>query len=261
MNDFPLLRALLFTGLMLICKFASAQNDYLVTVTGDTVLGEIRPFFFGVEKKVQVKNKDGKETYSILKTKYYRLDDAFYYPVKGPTGYVFMRLVKPGYLSVYRFQTQNSTIYNGTYLLKADGSGIELPNLGFKKQMAEFLDDCEDLKSQISEGKLKKGDLDKIVDEYNACVQQRTVEVRKGIEQHAEPGSSVNAWDALEETIQKGKDFEGKSTALEMITDVKDRIRRGEAVPNFIVDGLKNTLAGNEALQDPLNKALKELGR
>ena len=46
-----------------------------------------------------------------------------------------------------------------------------------------------------------------------------------------------------------------------MIADVKNRISRGESVPNFIVEGLKSALAGNTALADPLHTALESLRR
>lgn len=249
----------LFLVFVLVSLRASAQGDYLVTNSGDTVHGELKPLFYGIEKKIQVKNNDGKEVYSIFNTRLYRMDNDFYHPVKGPSGYTFMRLVKSGYLNLYRFQPENSSVFSGTYLMKADGDGMELPNLGFKKQMVEYLEDCEDVSEKIDNGELKKGDIGQIIDQYNACIRMRTAEVRQEIEHHFEAEHATPVWEGLEDAITKEDDFEGKSTAIEMINDIKNRVRRGEKVPNFIIDGLKNTLAGQEALAGPLSKALSTL--
>jgi len=261
MKLFSVIHIILFILFMLLYQCVSAQDDYLVTVTSDTVRGELRPMFFGVEKKVQVKSENDKTTYSILETKLYYLEDEFYYPVKGPYGYTFMKLEKTGYLSLLRFQPEKSSVFSGAYLKKADGTGIELPNLGFKKQMTEFLSDCENVSARIEAGELKKSDLETIIDEYNACIVQRTSDVRQDIQQHFEVKSSITIWEELEEKVNRSADFANKRTALEMIADVKNRISRGESVPNFIVEGLKSALAGNTALADPLHTALESLRR
>ena len=70
-------------------------------------------------------------------------------PVKGPYGYTFMKLVKSGYLSLLSFQPENQSSYDGMWLLKKDGDGIEVPNLTFEKGMKKFLSDCPALVKKI----------------------------------------------------------------------------------------------------------------
>jgi hypothetical protein len=81
------------------------------------------------------------------------------------------------------------------------------------------------------------------------------------IAQRSETNSSQNSWDQLMENINQHADFPDKATALEMTSDIKKRISRGEKVPNFVVDGLKNILSGQSDLKESLDKALAEIGQ
>lgn len=259
MKPFSFLHVVLLLILLLMYHCSAAQ-DFLVTVTGDTVRGDVRPLLFGLDKKVQVRTDNDKEIYSLFQTRFYSVDNVSYYPVKAPYGYTFMELVKSGYLSMFRFQPENSSIFSATYLKKADGTGIELPNLGFKKQMTEFLADCEEISARVESGELKKSDIDEIVDGYNACIQKRTANVKQDIEQHFEAKSTLSVWEDLEQAVRTGDDFENRGTVLEMISDVRNRINRKEKVPNFILEGLQSALDGKPDLAERLNAAIAALG-
>lgn len=259
MKRLAIVHLLLVLILILIHLHARGQ-DYFVSTSSDTLRGEIRPMMFGPEKKVQVRTDDGKEVYSITQTKFFYVDGIGYYPVKGPNGYTFMQLLKPGYLSMYRFQPQNSNVFTGTYLRKADGSGIELPNIGFKKQMTEFLSDCADISARIESGELKKSDIETIIEGYNACISQRTQEVRQEIKVYTESKSVLTLWNELESAIKKD-DFDNRETALEMVADIQNRVGRNEKVPNFIIQGLKDALGGRPSLAEALERALAALER
>lgn len=251
---------LLVLILILIHQCVRGQ-DYLVTTSSDTLRGEIRPFMFGPEKKVQVRNDDGKETYSITQTRFFTVDGVSYYPVKGPYGYTFMQLVKSGYLSLYRFQPENSNVYGAMYLRKADGDGMELPNIGFRKQMTEFLADCEDVSARIDDGSLKRADIEEIIDGYNDCVARRTQNVRQEIRVHVQTKSALTLWNELETAIKKEGNFENRDTALEIVADIQKRVGRGEQVPNFIIQGLKDAVGDRPSLSGPLEQALASLER
>lgn len=258
MKTFSILHVLLLLILLLMYHCSRGQ-DYLVTNSGDTIQGEIRPIMFGPEKKVQVKNDDGKEIYSLFDTKLFAIGDVLYFPVKGPNNYTFMQLVKPGYLSMYRFQPENSSIYSGIFLRKADGTGIELPNLGFKKQMTEFLSDCSEVSEAVASGELKKSDIEQILDGYNKCIEMRTSNARQDIQQHFETKSVMSHWLDLEKAIRSGDNFDNRATVLEMINDIKSRVSRNEKVPNFVLDGLRTALDGQPGLAQPLNDAIATL--
>jgi hypothetical protein len=258
MKNFSVIHILLFFLIMLVYQCAKAQ-DYVVTTKGDTVQGEVKPLSYGPEKKVQVTTADRKKTtYSIFQTRAFRFKEEMYQPVKGDRGYVFMKLIKPGYLSLYAFQPENQVAFDGLYLQKKDGSGMEVPNLSFKKQITKFLTECGEVTAKIESGDLSKKSIEQIVDEYNNCIDARTADHGKAIVQREIRSKKISSWDVLEEKVKTRTDFEGKNDALEMITDIKNKISRGEKVPNFLLEGLKSSLSQGD-LSTELQNALNDL--
>jgi hypothetical protein len=258
MKTFTVLHLILFLLIMLVYQCASAQ-DYVVTVKGDTVRGNVRPLNFGPDKKVQVTEEGKKKvSYSLPQVRSYYYKDETYQPVRNDKGYTFMKLVKSGYLSLYNFQMENQVTYDGQFLMKRDGKGLEVPNLSFKKIMSKFLDDCEDVAAKIDKGELTRKNLNDIVDAYNACINARTIDHGKMLVMKQEETKKINAWDDLEQKINAKEDFHGKADAIEMINEIKGKIKRNEKVPNFMIEGLKTSLA-QANLTTELDAVLAEL--
>ncbi|HEY9006500.1 hypothetical protein [Ohtaekwangia sp.] len=258
MKTFGIIHILLFLILMLAYQCVSAQ-DYVITTKGDSITGTVKQLAFGHEKKVQVTGADKKkQIFPLFHVKYFILKGERYQPVKGPAGYAFMKLLKEGYVSLFAFQQENQTTYDGRFLLKRDGEGSEVPNLSFKKIMTRFFDDCPTVSAKIDEGNYGKKELLQIIDEYNACIAGRTAEHTQVIATRVEQTKKINSWDTLEEKVKGMSDFDGKTNALEMISEIKNKIARAEKVPNFLITGLKGALSQPE-LQADLENALKEL--
>lgn len=251
---------LFFTLSIIFLSATTFAQDFLVTHQGDTIRGEVKQLNFNVEKKVQVTEPGKKKViYSFLKVKSFSIEGEVFQPVKGPNGYTFMKVLKLGYLSLFSFQAENQTAYSGMYLLKKDGTGMEIPNLTFKKTMRRFLDDCPDVSDKIENDVFNKKDLDQIVDEYNACIENRTggsqpVVARKPVLQT----KTSEAWNALENKVKSEPDFAEKSNALEMITEIKSKISASQKVPNFLIEGLKSALP-QDVFKTELENALKEV--
>ncbi|HET9486012.1 MAG TPA: hypothetical protein VFO54_01185, partial [Chryseosolibacter sp.] len=220
--------------------------------------GEVRPLFFGPQHKVQIVGP-GKEksTFSLFDVRAFSSDGDIYHPVKGEKGYVFMKLVQPGYLSLYAFQPENQPRFDGLFFKKADGANLVVPNLGFKKYIGQFLEDCPLVVQRIKDGELGKKNLTEIVQAYNACVDGRTIDHGKVIALRAEQNTRLSAWDSLEEKV-KVAEFSEKNNALEMIAEVRRKIRQQEKIPNFLLEGLKNSLQ-NTGLTVDLELAMKEV--
>jgi hypothetical protein len=259
MKSFNVLHILLFLLLMLVYQCAKAQ-DVLVTHQGDTIKGAIKIMAFGASTEVRVTTPDKKKSnYNAFKIKYFSLDGVKYKPVSVPSeGIKFMQVIEEGYLSLLAFQAENQTSYDAQYLLKRDGNGMEVPNLTFKKGMSKFLADCENVKQKIDAGDLAKKDIVQIVKDYNGCVDDRTKSQSVAAESFVEQTKKISALDKLETSVINKPDFEGKADALEMIADVKGKIKRGEKIPKFIQDGLRNSLDRAE-LHSELDNAMKEI--
>lgn len=240
------------------CSHAQSR-DYLVTQKGDTVVGDIKALTYGSDKKVQVTGTDKKKSvFPMFQVKAYSIKNEIYQPVKGPNGYTFMKLIKSGYLSLYAFQMENQVTYDGQFLLKKDGSGTEVPNLGFKKILKNFLSECAVVADNVDKGMYSKKDIMQIIDDYNSCINNRTADHDMVIAKRVETSKKISAWDVLETKVKEKSDFTGKSDALDMIADIKNKIAKSEKVQNYVIEGLKSTLA-NAGLQTELDNALKEL--
>lgn len=258
MRSFGMIHIFLLIIMLLVYKCAGAQ-DYLVTSKGDTLAGEVKPLFYGVEKKVQLSQEGKKKVvYPMFQVRSFYYRGELYQPVKGPEGYTFMKLQKGGYLSLYTFQLPNQITFDGYFLVKMDGNGMEVPNISFKKAMQKFLSDCDDVAEKIDKGDLTKKDLNQIIDEYNACINSKTVDHSDIIAKQEVQGKVIGAWDVLEQKVKAEPDFEGKSNALDMITEIKGKVARSEKIPNFLIDGLKNTLT-QDVFKTELENALKEI--
>lgn len=247
----------LFLLLMLFFKLAGAQ-DYVVTSRGDSLTGEVKPLFYGPDKKVQLTGADDeKNTYSLFQVRAFSHDGDIYHPIKGEIGYVFMKLLHSGYLSLYAYQPENQTRFDGLFLKKLDGDNMTVPNLGFKKYMSNFLEDCPSVSERIKSGELNKKNLTELIEAYNACVQNRTTDHEKVIAVRQEQTSKISAWDDLEKKIRE-KEFSERNNALEMIAEIRKKIQRRESIPNFLTEGLKNSLK-ETGLATELDQALAEL--
>jgi hypothetical protein len=258
MKNYTIVHVLLVLLLLLVYQCTQAQ-DYIMTAKGDSLAGEVKPFTFSADKKVQVMSADKKKsTFSIFQVREFVYKGERYEPVKFNGTYTFMKLLSKGYLSLYAFQHENQISYEGRYLLKRDGKGLEVPNLSFKKLMAKYLEDCSPVAKKISSGEYGKQHLDNIVGEYNKCIDNRTVDHKSLIIVQTEQSKVSSSWDLLEKKVTEKADFDGKSDAIDMIRDIKLRIARSEKIPNYLVEGLKNSLAATD-LQPELEKAVEDL--
>jgi hypothetical protein len=249
----------LFLLLFLIAYQCAQAQGYILTHRGDSLQGEIKPFVFGPDKRVQVVSSDKKkQTFTLFEVREFGYKGDKYHPVKLEEKYTFMKLLKSGYLSLYGYQLENQATFDGRFLLKRDGKSLDVPNLGFRKLIARFLEDCSDLSQKIDNGDFGKKDLDAIVDQYNQCVNNRTVDHTAIVAESAEQREKISPWNDLENKVKAKSDFAEKENALEMIADIKARISRNEKVPNFVIEGLKSSLAASD-LQPELAKAVNEL--
>lgn len=246
-----------FLLLNLASVTASAQ-DYVLTVRGDSLTGEVKPLLYGPEKKVQIiSSADERTTFNILEVRAFSSEGDIFHPVRSEKGYEFMKLVKPGYLSLYAYQLEDQTRFDGLFLKKMDGDWLAVPNLGFKKYMSRFLEDCPSVAGQLENGQLGKKNLHEIIDAYNTCVENRTLAHSKVLLTRGERATKANAWSELEEKV-RGKEFPEKNNALEMIAEIQKKIQRHESIPNFLLQGLKNSLR-DTGLSSELDHALEQV--
>jgi len=241
-------------ALSLLCSTLSAQ-DYIITTKGDTLRGEIKLLTFDRLDKVQWKEGKNRAIYTALQVRELNLKGEVYKPTRYETHVQFMKVLKPGYLSLMAFRLANQVTYDGRYLAKMDGTGIEVPNLAFKKTMANFLDDCPEVQQRIKEEKLQRKNLDAIIDEYNSCFDQKTVVAERT---RAVP-EKTEIVDRLRAKVETTADVSSRKDVLDLLDDITAKLKRGEKVPNYQNEALKNLLTPATSVSNELAAVLTTL--
>jgi hypothetical protein len=132
---------------------------------------------------------------------------------------------------------------------------MEVPNLTFKKSLSEFLSDCEDVSAKVKNGDYSKKDLDQIISEYNTCIGKRTT----GAVAEKVDNPKLQNIDVLMRSIEAKEDFSTKKDALDILKDIRSKAANGEAIPGYLMEGLKSNLSGQADLNETLEKLIASL--
>lgn len=239
-----------------------AQTDYAVTSKGDTLKGTTKILTYDLLDRVQVKINKKKKVYTALEVKAVFVDGVVYHTVKYDNGFRYMKLIKPGFLSLYGFRQPNQSSYDGQFLVMKNGKSMEVPNLTFKKSMANFLSDCADVAERIKSGDLGKRDMDQIIDRYNSCLQFKTeqkietVPVPTAVE--TEKMMAVNS---LISKVEAAADFAEKADVLDLLKDLRSKVGRNEILPNYLTKDIKKYLVGRPQFAEDLDKLFAALAK
>ncbi len=237
----------------LVASAAVQAQDYLLPVHGDTLYGKVQPLTFGSFDQVQIILDGKKRVYNVIQVRAFCYENILYHPVRLNNKYWFMRLISPGYLSIYAHRPEGSHQYDGRLLLKMDGRSLEVPNIGFRNTVADFLADCPVVSDRVRNSELNKKELELIVHEYNICKERPAVPEPLLI---ASDDPALRALDELTDTA-KGIDMDEKEDALQLITDIRNRLVRSEKISRYQLDALKSFFQSNEATQRELEKFLE----
>ncbi|MDW8330148.1 MAG: hypothetical protein RMK43_00760 [Cyclobacteriaceae bacterium] len=233
-----------------VCAFA--QQDFLVTLKGDTIFGIVNCTRFGQSQRIECIIGKKKQYFTPVQVRTFRSGNEYYFPVRTADGYQIMKLLKPGYLSLYAFQMENQITWDGLYLVKKDGSGLEYSGLLFKKRMARFTEDCPEVSRQLEERELRRNDLYEIIDLYNQCIEART-------QTQTTTAKRILRWEELEQMVQELPAFEGKQDALDMIREIRKKIDNQETIPRFLRENLRSILKPFSRPSELLDQLLNEI--
>jgi hypothetical protein len=249
----PIPATLIFIFLPLL---AWAQTDYVVKVSGDTLKGTVKLLPYDQIERVQIISGGSKTIFTALQVRAAGKDNNVFKGVKYDNSVRFMKVIKSGYLSLYAFNTEHQNSWNDLFLTKLDGTGMEVPNLSFKKTLGKYLSDCPNVKNRIDAGDLTKRDLDRIVDLYNACLQTRTEAANsKTVDPAMIDSEKVLAVNNLMTKVE-AENFVTKKDALDVLKDIQSKVKKNEPVPNYLLEGLKSYLLETPSLSKDLESLL-----
>jgi hypothetical protein len=233
--------------LIMMSHLSWGQSDFAVTPKGDTIRGEFKLISFDMLDRVQVGTGKSKMMLKAHEIRMLRFNNEIYRPVLWEKSYRLMKVIKDGYLSLLAFRVQNQMAYDGRLLIKKDGSQIELPNLAFKKIMAAFVEECGTVSEQVKSGELGRKEIDQIIDAFNGCISERTLQKQKI---NAVDISVVEELERFQKVLTETADFSTKNDANDMLNDILSKVRVNDAVPKYLVDGLTANLQGQDSLKE-----------
>lgn len=248
------------TGILFLgaacCLAAHGQGNYAVTAKGDTLRGEMQILTYDLQDRVQIVVNGKKQNYTSLQVPTIFLDSVLYRAQRHENGYRYMNLIQGGFLSLYGFRIKGQFGYDGRMLVRMDGKSMELPNIGFKKQMSEFLADCESLALQVKNAELGRRDIEKIITMYNDCSKSSPVTT-------AMSPSSERVLAALNNLAAKVRSaaLSNPKDVDDLLTDLSSKIKANQKIPNYQIAALKEFLQGNSATATELTALLAALAQ
>lgn len=181
------MRILLFTSFLFSSILAISQEEYVITLQGDTITGEVTFYSKTSFDEVEIKTESGKQTFksyqiasSVLKEETYK---AIIFGDRHQMGKV---IAIGSELSLYHIRPEGEFEFATKIFIKGSGETFLIPNISFRKQTSRFLKDCINLSNKISEGTYTSSDLKTIVKDYNGVCLNPTSAERSPIDQMRE---------------------------------------------------------------------------
>ncbi|MDZ4715148.1 MAG: hypothetical protein SH819_06720 [Cytophagales bacterium] len=239
-------------SLLVISGYLSAAQDYVVTLKQDTVRGRVTITPFAAIDKIFISGDTRKSNFTALTVSAVVLDGATYNPVHVPDGYRLLKLVKPGLLSLYLGRLGPGQLYEVPILVKKTGQALEVPNLRFKKHVSDFLADCPTLKLTIDEEDLGKRDINRIIDEYNSCLERQT---RNSFAADGPKNATLRGLSEFQEKLRK--DSLLSSNMTDILEDIRTKVKEGKAIPNYLSESVRAMLKDHPLYLHEFNTILE----
>lgn len=246
---------MLLAFVLLAISSAKAKENWVVTLKNDTIYGKIGFVIRGAYEMDELTVKKGKEKHKFKPIELKRINKAGneYVPLKIDGKYQFALVISEGYLSYYKFVNPDSNAYEDfsqSILTKMDGTSVQLSNIGFMKSVRKYLSDCQPLENKIKNSEYKPKDIDDVIIYYNEWIDSRSLK--------QEPENSVNLDQAalissIISKVEADEELSKNSELLEMLNDVKGKIKNGKSVPGYLKNGVIDGLNGNESLTTEFN--------
>ena len=251
--------------LVLVAFIASTtiaqDKEYAITLKNDTIYGKvIISSNQGLGQQILVKNGKKKTNFKVYQLKSINTKRGIYHTLKIKGQYQMAKLEKAGYLSYYNFSGNSSTsslLFDTPILIKRSGEQMEIPNLGFKKHIARFLSDCDNVSTNFENGVYSKGDLNKIIDDYNQCIADRTVAYNDKNVKFEKSQNKADQIDEIIKSINSSSKISDKKELLEMLGDVKSKLKSNEKVPRYLIGALNDKLASEPQLLKQLLEVIQ----
>lgn len=247
------MRALIFSfALSAVFSVSYGQDQWLVTTQLDTIYGKIYLETGDQYKVDEARVKDGKSktSYKSYQVRSVHLEEnQDFETLKIDGRYQFVQVdIQGKYFSRYLYKDPDLGP-SGNFALKIlvnwKGEQFKVSNLTSKKKFAEYFEDCQSVSEKIESGDLKKKDLEKIVVEFDKCMDENKMKPVV-IQTVAPPAPS----DAMESFISdlKSKDLY-KGEIVTMLEDINLKLANKQTIPNYMQQAVLSQLDGDEEMK------------
>lgn len=188
--------------ILFISSGVYGQNDFLVTNSRDTIYGKVTfPTPKGTEK-VMLKNDDGNQEFTVGKIFSAMVKGTEYRKIWVVDKFKIAKVEISGFLSMLKFRNEGEYEFSTYYLIKQSGESLQVSALVFRRKMAQFLGDCNELADAINKKEYNFRQINQVVERYNAdCTNIDVSEVKADVGE--EFGDLAELQAALEEVLTK----------------------------------------------------------
>ena len=245
-----------FCLIILLCLAMSGVNaqNYVITTRMDTVRGETTIQFHDRVDKVLLTANNKKTLFEAFQVLMLFHDSVVYKPVRTVDAIRFMRVARSGLVSLCYYRQSPGSPYNIPYLVKLTGESLEVNNLLFKKSVSRFLEDCASMRQKLKDESLGRNDLEKIIDEYNRCLEKQT---KVAFTPSGDP--KLTAISELNKKISL--DAAVPADVTEILKGIYGKVKDGLPVPNYLTDGLREVLKGFPVYREDVENLIELLNK
>ncbi|WP_109832520.1 hypothetical protein [Reichenbachiella versicolor] len=237
------------------------KNNWVINLKGDTI--RARMYIDMRDKydhdRIRVKADSGKFTMMPWQIKRAHLNGFDYIPIKLNQKQQFGEVVSEGFLSLYHVRGtdgETSTQFIQKVLVKRTGEQLMVSLLTFKRVTKKFLEDCV-VNSKVEEaGNYKIKNIQEIVNEYNSCMDNRTV----ALFTKEDVDKDIADFKVLIQRIRESQ-IADKEDLVEMINDVQGKVNIGKNVPTYLINSIHSILNQDDKLSQEFNKLLEKYNR
>ncbi len=237
---------------------ARAQLSYVVTVTGDTLTGDVKLISGGSMDRVQLIDKSKKTTYTAFQAKAAKVNNETFHAVQLGPSYKFMLLIKEGHMNIYGYRIETQTSYDGRLLRKASGESFDVPTIAFRGSVLNFISDCESAAQKVKDEKLGRENLTEIAEAYNACMDQKNrqhyLNEQKKIVAQSKKGKVENFLKQV-----SGSNLDNQSEVEGLLQDMITKIEAGQSIPSYQKNALYDFLKNKPEFRTRLDQLFAEI--
>lgn len=237
---------------------SQAQTDYLVTLQGDTLFGEIKLITGPKVDRLQLITEGEKSNYSALQARAIRMEGQVYHAIPLGDNLHYMQLLKVGSMSIYGYRIENQATYDGRLLRKSTGASFDVPTIKFRSSIANFIEECDTVSQTVRGRKMSREDLEEIVAMYNDCMADKLKEREKVQQEILTREQKKTKLESFRQQIADSS-LDKKDEIVGLLSDMIQKIASEQSIPAYQKSALQDYLGGTTEFRDSLTQLLQML--